>query len=405
MKTSPAVSGNTGPKVRSDCEITLELESSGGIHIELESKVKTLYGDSIMALVKEVLDFFGIKHAKASIKDSGALPFVIAARTEAAVKQLIDTDLEFLLPRGNEQHTPSSRDRFRYSRLYLPGNNPALMINACLHSAEGLILDLEDSVAPGRRNEARILVRNAFRQMSFKNAERMVRINQGDTGITDLTSVIPHNVDLVLLPKCETAEQIIKISRAVGDQRKKHSISHEIFIMPVIETALGVENAYSIATASPDIVAIAIGLEDYTADIGVQRTAEGNESLYARMRIVNAARAAGIQPIDSVFSDIDDSEALKKNVLASKALGFEGMGCIHPRQLAVVREGFEPGRDEIEKAKIIVSAFEDAKTKGIGVICIGSKMIDAPVVKRAERIIARAIAAGSLSKDWMKDVI
>lgn len=405
MKTSPAVSGNAGPKVRSDCEITLELAASGGLHIELESKVKTLYGDSIRALVEEMLNFFGIKNAKASLKDSGALPFVLAARTEAAVKQLIETDLEFLLPFGNEQHVPSSRDRFRYSRLYLPGNNPALMINASLHSAEGLILDLEDSVAPSKKNEARILVRNALRQMSFKGAERMVRINQGETGITDLFAVIPNNVDLILIPKCETAEQVKRDSLEIGNLRKKHNISHEIFLMPVIETALGVENAYSIATASPDVVAMAIGLEDYTADIGVQRTAEGNESLYARMRIVNAARAAGIQPIDSVFSDIDDSESLKKNVLISKALGFEGMGCIHPRQLAIIREGFEPGKDEIEKSRIIITAFEDAKAKGLGVTCIGSKMIDAPVVKRAERIIARAIAAGSLSKDWMKEVI
>src|SRR5665811_1718290 len=164
---SIAVAGNFGPKIRSDCEIVLELESEGGKIIDLTSKVKVLYGESIKKLIVEILDFFGVNHAHVKINDSGALPFVIAARMESVVKQLISTDLEFLPESLAENSYATTRDRFRFSRLYLPGNTPGLMINAGLHSADGIILDLEDSVAPEKKDEARILVRNALRQIDF----------------------------------------------------------------------------------------------------------------------------------------------------------------------------------------------------------------------------------------------
>lgn len=403
MENSPVVTGNAGPKVRSDCEITLEIADSGGIRIDLESKVKSLYGESIRSLITEVLDFFELRHARLGVKDSGALPFVIAARTEAAVKKITTTKYEYIPAVTNGPHVPSSRNRFRFSRLYLPGNNPALMINAGLHSSDGLILDLEDSVAPGKKDEARILVRNALRQISFYGAERMVRVNQGDRGMDDIRTLIPHNVDLFILPKCEEADEVRRISELIGSLKKEYDIQYDIHLMPVLETALGIENAFSIAKSSSNVVAMAIGLEDYTADLGVDRTIDGYESVYARTRLVNAAKAAGIQPIDSVFSDIDDVEALEKNVMVSKSLGFEGMGCIHPRQIPVIRRGFAPGKEEIEKAKKIVIAFNEAGDKGLGVICIGSKMIDAPVVRRAERTISLAVAEGLLPGDWMNN--
>jgi citrate lyase subunit beta/citryl-CoA lyase len=170
--------------------------------------------------------------------------------------------------------------------------------------------------------------------------------------------------------------------------------------MPIIETALGIENSFEIARSSENVVGLAIGLEDYTADLGVQRTAEGKESLYARTRLVNAAKAAGIQPIDSVFSDIADMEALKQNVLTSKALGFEGMGCIHPRQIPVIHQGFAPDETEIEKSKKIVIAFDAAKSEGSGVVALGSKMIDLPVAARAQRIVDLAIRLELLSANW-----
>ena len=160
--------------------------------------------------------------------------------------------------------------------------------------------------------------------------------------------------------------------------------------MPIIESALGTINAYKIATASSNVCALAIGLEDYTADIGVQRTSGGKESLFARSMIINAAKAASIQAVDSVYSDIGDMEGLRESVLEAKSLGFEGKGCIHPRQIPIVHEYFAPTPDEIERARKIVSAYEEAEKQGLGVVSLGSKMIDAPVVKRAQRTIQLA---------------
>ena len=170
--------------------------------------------------------------------------------------------------------------------------------------------------------------------------------------------------------------------------------------MPIIESALGVVNAYPIAAASRRNVALAIGLEDYTADIGTQRTNEGNESFYARSALVNAARAARIQPIDTVFSDVSDMEGLHASVLEAKALGFDGKGCIHPRQIAVINKAFAPDEKELDKAKKIVLAFEAAEQKGLGVVSLGSKMIDPPVVKRALKTIELALKSNMLHSDW-----
>ena len=404
MKKSIAIAGNSGPKVRSDCEIVLELKTEGGINIDLTSKVKVLYGESIKDLVVEVLDFFGVKHADIKINDSGALPFVIAARMESAVKQLISTNLEYLPGFLKENSYTTTRDRFRFSRLYLPGNTPGLMINAGLHSADGIILDLEDSVAPEKKDEARILVRNALRQINFCGAERMVRINQGERGLEDLHFVIPHNVNLVLLPKCESADYIKQVEEVIAAIKMKLNLKNKVFLMPIIESALGIENSFEIARGSENVVAIAIGLEDYTADLGVPRTMDGKESFYARTRLVVAAKAACIQPIDSVFSDVADMDALKQNVLVSKSLGFEGMGCIHPRQISVIKLGFAPDKTDIEKAKKIVLAFETAKLKGLGVVALGSKMIDPPVVARAQKIIDLAIRLNLISSGWMNEI-
>jgi citrate lyase subunit beta/citryl-CoA lyase len=404
MKKPVAVAGNSGPKVRSDCEIVLEIRSEGGIIIELISKVKVLYGESIKNLIAEVLDFFGVKHAVVKINDSGALPFVIAARMESAVKQLISIDLEYLPGFLQENSYSTTRDRFRFSRLYLPGNTPGLMINAGLHSADGIILDLEDSVAPEKKDEARILVRNALRQINFYGAERMVRINQGERGLEDLHSVIPQNVNLVLLPKCESADYIKQVEEEIAGIKKKFNSKNQVFLMPIIESALGIENSYMIARGSENVVAIAIGLEDYTTDLGVSRTIEGSESFYARTRLVVAAKAAGIQPIDSVFSDVADMEALKQTVVISKSLGFEGMGCIHPRQIAVIKQGFAPDGTEIEKSKKIILAFEKAKLKGLGVVALGSKMIDPPVVARAQKNIDLAVRLNLLSSGWINEI-
>jgi len=400
MTKTIATSGSEGPKVRSDCHITLEITKTGGLQLELLSKVKTLYGDDILKQTKEILSFFGIKNAKIKVDDKGALPFVIAARIEYAVHQVVKTDKEYWPDMLKQNKYKSSAERFRFSRLYLPGNTPNLMLSAGIHQPNGIILDLEDAVAPAKKDEARYLVRNALRQVDFYGAERMVRINQGQRGIDDLKFLIPHNVHLLLVPKCEDPAYIKKLDVEIEKIKKVHKIKDPVFYMPIIESAMGVEKAYEIATVSKNVVSMAIGLEDFTADLGVKRTKEATESFFARARLVNACKAAGIQPIDSVFSDVGDMEGLAANVKMSKSLGFEGMGCIHPRQIRVIHENFAPEADEIDKAKKIVNAFIVAEEQGLGVVSLGTKMIDPPVVKRAQKTIDLAINLGLISKNW-----
>ncbi len=395
-----ATTGNKGKGVRSDCSVTLELTDQGGIQLQVTSKVAVMYGDTIRKETLEILNFFGIKNARITLEDSGSLSLVLAARLEAAIKKLIPGERNWLPAMLEENRYTTAKDRNRFSRLYLPGNSPGLMINAGIHKPDGIILDLEDAVAPDKKDEARFLVRNALCGLDFYGAERMVRINQGERGIEDLEYIIPYNVNLVLLPKCEKPEQLQAVNDRIRKIQQKHNQSNPVWIMPIIESALGVINAYPIASCSGNIVALAIGLEDYTADLGTKRTPEGTESFFARSMIVNAARAAGIQPIDSVFSDVGDMEGLRQNVLRSKALGFDGMGCIHPRQIVVIHETFAPAPDEIEKARKIVFAFYKAQEQGLGVVALGTKMIDPPVVKRALNTINLALKMNKLDENW-----
>ncbi|MDY0295942.1 MAG: aldolase/citrate lyase family protein [Acidobacteriota bacterium] len=402
MQAKSAAAGQRGKSVRSDCWVNLISESSGGVRIDLQSKVDVLYGGSIRALIQDMARFFQIEHARFEVEDSGAVPFVIMARVETAVRRLgLDGGRQYL-PDWNASPPASRRDRFRRSRLYLPGDQPKLFLNAAIHGADGLILDLEDSVAPECKLDARILVRNALRAMDFMGAERMVRINQLPLGLEDLDMLIPQQVDMILVPKVESPAQLFEVERKLEEVlvREKMSTERPIFLMPIIESAQGVINAPLIASASERIAALAIGLEDYTADIGTRRTAEGRESFFARSMLVNAARAAGVQAIDTVFSDVDDMEGLRESVLEARGMGFDGKGCIHPRQIAVIHRAMAPAPAEIEKAQRIVNAFEAAEKQGRGVVSLGSKMIDPPVVKRALRTIDIAEKEGLLPQNW-----
>ena len=384
--------GRSGKDVRSDLKVTFQPRTFGGIDIELNSRVSTYYGDSIRAEALDVLNQMGVVDCHLQIEDEGALPFVISARVEAAVRRAWGGKGKRVLPERTAKQTPLQRDRLRRSRLYLPGAEPKYFINAALHAPDAIILDLEDSVHPNEKDTSRLLVRNALRAVDFGSCERMVRINQLPLGLSDLEEVVPEHPDLILIPKTETPEQVIEVARKIADIKHHNAISDPIWLMPILESALGMENAFAIAKADDNVVALTIGLEDYTADLGVVKTAEGTESLYARTRLVNAAKAAGVQAIDSVFGDVADLESLHAWGLRSRAMGFEGMGCIHPGQIAVIHEAFAPTQAEIDKALKIVAAFEDAKSQGVGVVSLGSKMIDPPVVHRALKLVDRARA-------------
>ena len=393
-KIRAAEAGHCGKDIRSDLQVAIEPRDRGGLEITLESRVAPYYGDSILAQTRQVLEGLGVKHARVAVRDEGALPFVISARIETAAKRAGLAADQRSLPERISLPEASARDRLRRSRLYLPGSESKYFINAGLHGPDAIILDLEDSVHHGEKDAARILVRNTLRAVDFGACERMVRINQLPLGLEDLVEVIPEAPDLVLVPKVEHPEQIAEIDRMIAELKTRNRINRPIWLMPILESALGIENAMPIAAASPNLAALTIGLEDYTADMGVAKTREGGESLFARTRLVNAAKAVGIQAIDSVFGDVGDMEGLRHWGENSRALGFEGMGCIHPSQIPVIHEAFAPSQSEIDKALKIVAAFEDAQQRGLGVVSLGSKMIDPPVVQRALKLVARAKAMG-----------
>lgn len=391
--------GRSGAEVRSDCRVVFEPRSTGGLDLELQSRVAAYYGDNIRAQVRDVLAQLGIQHAHLTIYDEGALPFVIAARIEAAARRAgLGSDRQ-ALPQPIPLPGPSARDRMRRSRLYLPGSEPKYMINAGLHKPDAIILDLEDAVHPSEKDAARILVRNALRAVDFGKCERTVRINQLPLGLEDLQEIMCAPPDLVLIPKVETAEQVAEVDGHLAELQGRSGREQPVWLMPILESARGIENAFAIASASARVAAITIGVEDYTADLGVVKTVGGAETLYARARVVNAAHAAGVQAIDSVWGDVGDREGLQSWAAQSRALGFEGMGCVHPSQIAVIHHAFAPQAEEILKALKVMDAYEEAQRKGLGVVSLGSKMIDPPVVQRALKLVTRAEMLGLVTAE------
>jgi len=388
--------GRSGDDVRSDLHVTVE--PAEGRELTVVSKVEAMYGDAIRATVTGTLNALGVTDARVAVDDKGAVDWVIAARVTAAARAagLVEPGVDAVGPRRVE-FPATARDRLRRSRLYLPGNEPKFMLNAGLHGPDGVILDLEDSVHPDAKAAARVLVRHALRSVDFGAAERMVRINQLPLGIEDLEAVVPESPNLILIPKVESPDTVQEVANVVAGVQRDHGIdpgTHRVWLMPILESALGLERAYAIAAAHTTVVALTIGLEDYTADLGVVKTATGEESAWARQRLVNAAHAARVQAIDSVYGDVADEEGLLAWGRRARAMGFTGMGCVHPRQIRVIHDAFAPGPEELEKAQRIVAAFQEAEAKGLGVVSLGSKMIDPPVVLRARRLVEPARQMG-----------
>jgi citrate lyase subunit beta/citryl-CoA lyase len=313
------------------------------------------------------------------------------ARIEAAVRRLRPDNARVALPEINEGTVcASGLKRVRRSRLYLPGTTPKFFLNAGLHKPDAIILDLEDSVPPAEKDTARLLVRNALRTVSFYGAEKMVRINQLPLGLEDVRAIVAHGVQTIVIPKVEDADQVAAVHDLIVRMQRDGAVSGDIYLLPIIESARGILQAFAIASAAPTVAGLAIGLEDFTADIGAQRTRDGQESQWATGQIVVAARAAGVQPLASVYSDVADEKGLFDWARQQRLNGFDGMGCLHPRQIRIIHAAFAPDRAEVEKAERVVAAFEEARAAGRGVVAIDGKMIDAPVVERAQRTLQLA---------------
>lgn len=292
-------------------------------------------------------------------------------------------------------------ERLRRTMMFVPGNNPGMMADAYIYGPDSIMLDLEDSVTMAEKDTARLLVHNALKTIDYGDTEMVVRINPLNTpyGKKDIEAVVKAGVHVIRMPKTETAEEVIEVEREIEKVEKEIGCLGRTQIMAAIESALGVVNAYAIATASKRMMGIALGAEDYSANLKTQRTPEGSELLLARETIVVAARAAGIDALDTVYSNLNDMETFRKEVETIKKLGFDGKSIINPRQIEVVNEVFAPKEKEIQKSLTILAAIKEAEKKGSGVIAVNGKMVDRPVVIRAQRTIDLAIASGILTKE------
>ena len=378
LAVSATVVGRCGGSVRGDAEVTVESATRGAI--EVRSLVGELYGDSIRATAERALEFFGRPSVSVRIRDAGALPFVLEARLEAALAEHLSIPAPPLPPR---RHEIASRERLRRTRLYVPGDSPKLMPNAMLYGADIVVLDLEDAVAPSTKSAARALVRHALAALDWGNTRIAVRINVGPMGLHDVRAV-GAGADTILVPKAEEPEELRGVAALLDD------IGSAARLLPIVESAKGVLRAYEIASASLRVEAVALGLEDLTADLGAPRTSGGEETAWAAGALVVACRAAGVAPLNSVHSVVDDPEATERYARRSATLGFEGIGCIHPRQVGPTHKGFAPDAAAIEGARRIVSEYKAAIDAGKGVLAVSGGMVDAPVYERALRTLERA---------------
>ncbi len=287
--------------------------------------------------------------------------------------------------------------KLRRSMLYIPGNNAGMMADANIYKADAIMFDLEDSVIVNEKDSARLMVYNAVKEMDYNGSELVVRINSLESGLgqIDIRAMVKAGVDVIRLPKTERAIDVLEVEALIVEAETDFGLEvGKTKIMAAIESPLGVMNAYRIAKATKRMIGIAIGAEDFVTKMGTNRSADGSELMVARSQILMAAKAANICAIDTVYSDVDNEEGFRYEVKHIKQLGFDGKSIINPRQINIVHEIFTPSKAEINYAIRVKEAIKEAESRNSGVIALDGKMIDKPIVERADRILTLATAAG-----------
>ncbi|RHW50584.1 aldolase/citrate lyase family protein [Lactobacillus bombicola] len=294
------------------------------------------------------------------------------------------------------------KNRLRRTMMFVPGNNPSMIKDAGIYGADSIMLDLEDAVSLTEKDAARMLVYNAIKTVDFGGAEIVVRINGQDTPFyeEDVKAMVRAGVDVIRLPKTESAAMIQKLVKDMEQAEEEYDIKKDsIGVMAAIESAKGVLNAPEIATATPLMMGLAVSGEDYTADMHTRRYPDGRELEFARNMVLQAARAADVYAFDTVFSNMNDPEGFYRETNYIYELGYDGKSLVNPRQIEMVNKVFNPTKDEIENAMAVQSAIREAKAKGSGVISMNGKMVDKPVVEKANRVIETAKASNLIDEE------
>lgn len=280
--------------------------------------------------------------------------------------------------------------KLRRTMLFMPGNNPAMVQDAAILGADSIILDLEDAVSLTEKDSARILVREAIKNVDYSDVEVVVRINPLTTDFADkdINVIARVKPDALMIPKA-TEEELIEISKRLECIEAEEGFeSKSIKLVPIVETAYGVENVYNIIKASDRVVAVLLGAEDLTSDLGIKRTKEGNEILFARNRVAVACRAMKVDSIDTPFTDTNDFEGLRKDIALAKSLGMTGKSSINPRQIDTIHSIYAPRGVELIHAQRVLDAMRQAEEEGKGVFSLDGKMVDAPIINRAKTTVA-----------------
>lgn len=283
--------------------------------------------------------------------------------------------------------------KLRRSMLFVPGSNAAMISNTFIYKPDSIMFDLEDAVALKEKDSARILVAHALQHPLYQEIETVVRVNPLDSefGLADLNAVVRAGVDVVRMPKTETAQDVIDMDHEITEIEK--ACGREVGstkMLAAIESPLGIIQANQIATASNRLIGIALGAEDYVRNLKTERSPEGIELLFARCSILQAARAAGIQAFDTVYSNANNEEGFLAEAALIKQLGFDGKSLINPRQIELLHNLFAPTQKDVDQARRIIDAAEEAERNGLGVVSLNGKMIDAPIIDRAKLVLERA---------------
>jgi len=292
--------------------------------------------------------------------------------------------------------------QLRRTMLYVPGNNPGMIRDAGIYRNDCIMFDLEDSVSLSEKDSARFLVFQALTTLHYPGKELLVRINdpRTQTGKDDLKAVVSARKAAIRLPKTESADDVRYCESLIEEIEKETGAQPgSTGMMAAIESAAGVLNAKEIAFASKRLLGIALGAEDYVTDLKTSRSSGGVELYFGRSMILLAARAAGIDALDTVFSNVNDEEGFRKETELIRQMGFDGKSIINPRQIKIVHEVFSPTEKEIEHAFEVLAAIREAEQKGSGVISLRGKMVDKPVVERARRVLDIAMVQGLLPEE------
>ena len=287
--------------------------------------------------------------------------------------------------------------KLRRSMLFVPGSNAAMISNTFIYKPDSIMFDLEDSVALAEKDTARMLVAHALQHPLYRELETVVRVNPlaSEFGLLDLNAVVRAGTDIVRLPKTDSAQDIIDMDAAITAIEKDCGRTvGSTQLLAAIESAQGILAVNDIAKASPRLMGIALGAEDYVRNMKTERSPDGIELLFARSSILHAARANGLMAFDTVYSDARNEEGFLREAALIKQLGFDGKSLINPNQIVLIHNLFAPTQKEVDHAERVIAAAEEAERNGSGVVSLNGKMVDSPIIERAKLVLQRAAASG-----------